>query len=149
MGCSSCNERGEVLLVCPCGDTFSPQRGTVEQHYDEKHAEEGCCPWKSRGCTNCAQVKPRSLLRLKFELTRNVQDIKAHIRDKHCLTYFTCSTCLRSDFSCERSMKKHSKACKKQDVGFVFCGQCKTAWSSRAALVMHAAFCVTEWATPQ
>jgi hypothetical protein len=78
-GCSSCNERGEVQLVCPCGDTFSPQRGMVEQHYDEKHAEEGCCPWKSRGCTNCAQVRPRQLLQLQIELTQTALRTSRHI----------------------------------------------------------------------
>jgi hypothetical protein len=45
------------MLLCPCGDTFSSQRGAADQHYDEKHAKSGQgCPWKIQGCDNAAQV---------------------------------------------------------------------------------------------
>jgi hypothetical protein len=50
------SERGEALLVCACGDTFSPKPSAVDHHYDEKHAVAGCCPWKSKGCASRAQV---------------------------------------------------------------------------------------------
>jgi hypothetical protein len=144
MLCSRRNEQGESLLLCPCGDAFSLQRGAVEHHYDKKHAVDEGCPWRSRGCTNYAQVSVRSsYAQIQIDSDR-YQDVKGHIRDKHCRTYFTCPICLRSDFSCERSMKNHSKACKKREAGFVFCGKCKSAWSNRAALVIHAAFCVAE-----
>jgi hypothetical protein len=64
ISCSRYNERGESLLVCPCGDTFSLQRGGVEDHYDKKHVVDEGCPWRVRGCTNRAQVSYMGEFRL-------------------------------------------------------------------------------------
>jgi hypothetical protein len=76
----------------------------------------------------------------RAELERS-QNVKEHIRDKHCRTCFICPVCLRSDFGCNRAMKKHQAACKREEAGIVFCGHCLTAWPSRAALAVHAPLC--------
>jgi hypothetical protein len=75
----SYNERGSVLLVCPCGDTFSLQRGAVERHYDEKHAVEGRCPWHIRGCTASVKARRCYLLLIRVELTRSALRTSRHI----------------------------------------------------------------------
>jgi hypothetical protein len=68
--------------------------------------------------------------------TEHSQDVKGHIRDKHCLTFFHCPRCLRSDFSSERMMRKHSDSCKKPQVGV--CGTCRLPWWGWATWVEHA-----------
>jgi hypothetical protein len=46
-------------------------------------------------------------------------------------------------FSCERSVNKDSKTCQKRNMGYVFCGDCRTPSSSRPDLAGHFPLCVS------
>jgi hypothetical protein len=123
--------------VSDCGRIVKVQIDEVIHHLQYEHGiQKGAvagCPWTGCACSSRAARRARTCP--PYPHPAHVQDLAAHIWERHLNFRFVCRKCERANWTDHSSLVRHEDKCPGQAPAR--CGRCYTAFLTELDLIMH------------